>query len=319
MNFKTLAETYLESSAYISLSDNSRRMYAVQTQKLIAIGGDLPITDSALVNRPKVVARSSTARSSKVNLSSLWFKAIDKAKGETNVTRIAMRTMLSIIYKWAVLQGELLPMENPVPYIPTRPWAHEPAEKQPFMSDEIDAIENGVRDGIITGHLVAVAYFAITAWDLGCRPEEMYQHELTQLKKRGNDVYFEVWSAKGKPTAELSRLIKLGERTKRMLNWFRSQPAYVNHEKFTFRTDFGRAFSQSLMSIKLKEVCKLVGIPERPLYNTRRGLATQMAMDGHTDADGAARLGITEEVYRKHYRVLPALAKADRGMPSRQR
>jgi hypothetical protein len=300
-------------------------MYGINTRKLIGLGGKFPVRDATLMALPVAVARSLAPKGMELpkgttpNLASLWFATIDLAKDTTNNTRIALRTMLSIVYKWGVLKGYLTAMENPVPYIPTRSWAHEPAEKKPFMADEIDAMEMAVRDGKITGALIGVAYFTITAWDLGARPDEMYYHLDHQFQKKKNDVYFEVWSAKGRPREELSRLILLGERTKRMLNWFRSQPAHMGHEHYTFRTDSGRAFSQPLMSNKLKEVCRIVGIEERSLYNTRRGQGSQMALDGHTDAEAAARLGITEEVYRAHYRVLTPTQKAHIGMPSRQR
>lgn len=315
MTFEQMATEYLESSKFLSLEKQTKAMYATHARRLITLGGRLPIVDATHTHMPIAVARS---RNRVGNLSSEWFKRIDKGC-ESNVLKLAARTALSIIYKWGIVHGYLMPSQSPVPYIDRQAWKHEVAEKHPYTLEEIDMIEANANSGRIPEDLIPYAYFVVVLFDLGSRPEEMYEHHNNWFTKRDGDNCFDVHGAKGKARREFSRHVVMGKRTIRLMNWFRSQPSAIGCEKFTFRTNKGNRFHQATVCKRVKEICALIGIEERALYNTRRGLATAMLKSGQSIFDVANRLGNTPEVVRKNYAVMGEIDKARSGIPSFQK
>lgn len=318
MTFQEMATEYLNSPKFLSLEAQTQAMYANHTRKLLKLGGSLPIVDGPMQNPVAQKRSPKSAAVAQGNLPSEWFKRIDTGC-ETNVSKLACRTQLSIIYKWAVMQGKLVPNQDPVPYIDKRLWKHEPASKRPYLKEEIDLIEAVANSGKMPEELVPYAYFCVVLFDLGCRPEEMYEHQHTWFSKRDNEKYFDIHNAKGKARGELSRYVVMGARTQRLINWFRTQPIALGNEAYTFRTNNGYRFHQATTSKKVKEVCTLIGIPERALYNARRGCAKAMLDAGQSIYDAANRLGNSPAVVRKHYAGQDLIEKARSGIPAWQK
>lgn len=316
MTYKELTAQYLASPQYTSLADNSKRMYKTFLDLLVQLGGHLPLADRDM---PNSVALSRSPENVAPNLCGIWFALIDTKKSSTNPMKLGMRTGLSITYKWAVLKGYINTTENFVPSIPKAAWKHQSAPMHPYRPADMEAFEKGVVNGTIPASLAPYAMFTVIAFDMGCRPDEMYDHHKDWFLKRDGDTYYEVHEAKGKAKDGVSRYVLLGEREKRIIKWFKSVPAYMGFENHTFRTDKGRAFCQSLISTRVKEVCRLLGVEERKFYETRHGLATAMYEAGHSDEDVSDRIGSTVEVVRRNYIQKDLLIKAKRGAPLKLR
>ena len=318
MTYNELTEIYLADPAFLRLSDNSKKMYESYIRKLVELGGHLPIRDADM---PVAVARSRSPanwRSKTVvppNLSGIWFLLIDQCKQATNNTKLGLRTCLSVIYKWAVIKGFLNSSENFVPYIPRDMWKTQRAPMHPYKPSEIDRIYKAAVAGKLDEQLTPYAYFTVAAFDLGCRPDEMYRHQKTWFIKRDGDTYLQVVSGKGKARGEVTRLVHMQERVKQIVQWFKGVEPYMGFDGYTFLTDKGRPFCQELVSTRVKEVCRLLGVEERKFYETRHGLATAMYEAGHDDQDVADRIGSTIEVTRNHYINKDLLIKAKRAAP----
>lgn len=308
MKFNEMARDYLNSPDYKSLSEQSHRMYSGYINALISVGGNLPVVDTAPTPMPDRVAlkRSLLGREPSQepvdNLCGTWFKLIDKFKGATNSKKLALRTTLSIVYKWGVFRGYLIPGQNFAPLIPKHKWKHEVADQQPFTVVEMNRIQVAIESGKLPPDLECYAWFTLYAFGSGCRPEEMYEHQVDQFKKRDGDLYMEIYDAKGRAIGELSRYVLLGEREQQALEYFKHQPKVKGHDMNTFRTDKGLRFLQSLVCSRVKEVCILSKVEPRAFYNTRRGLATAMNANGYDLGTIASRLGNTPAVAARYIR-----------------
>lgn len=294
MKFKDMARAYLASPQYQGLALQSRRMYAKYISRLITMGGDLPVIDAP---GQKDVARS---RSPEKNLSGVWFDLIDSYPKATNPMKLTLRTNLSILYKWGVPNGYLSAREDFTPYIPKDPWKHEPAITNPYTLEEIQKIYVAAQLGKLPEPLKPYAYFVVFAYIMGLRPNEMYLHESEWFTKRDGDLFYQVHNAKGKGRGEIARLVAMNDMARTIINWFETQPKSHGHSRYTFRTDKGLKFLQSLVCDRVKDVCRLLGVEERGFYNTRRGLATTMAQDGRSLEHIATQLGNTPGVARRY-------------------
>ncbi len=323
MTFTELATHYIKSPQYQGLAAQSKRMYGLYIERLMVVGGDLPIRDVELAMQKHVAPkRRLVARSPDEpieNLCGIWWNKIHAYMDEsghkaTNPMKQALRTTLSVVYKWAVLKGYLSVGENFVPLIPRKPWAHEAADKHPFTVAEMDRIEHALVTGVVPGPLQGYGYFTLFAFYSGCRPDEMFDHEGKWFAKRDGTIYYEVHDAKGKATGELSRYCAMGNKELMILAWFKDQPKAMGFGHYTFRTNIGHKFTQSLVCDKFKEVCKLSNVEPRAFYNTRRGLATEMDRNGHNIQEISARLGNTVPVASR-YIVKSKMEQAKFGAP----
>jgi integrase len=312
MTYNELTELYLADPAFLKLSDNSKKMYESYLRKLVELGGYLPVRDADMQND---VARSRSSVAP--NLSGIWFLLIDKCKQATNSTKLGLRTALSITYKWAVLNGYITSSENFVPYIPKDRWKTQRAPMHPFTVHDMAKFYAAAMRGQLSEQLKPYALFTVAAFDLGCRPDEMYRHQKDWFTKRDGDTYLNVVSGKGKARGEVTRLIHMQERVKNIIQWFKGTEPAMSFDNYTFLTDKGRPFCQELVSTRVKEVCRLLGVEERKFYETRHGLATAMYEAEHSDQDVADRLGSTIEVVRSHYINKDMLIKAKRSAPTK--
>lgn len=318
MKFGTLIKTYYQHPDFIRLDPKSQRMYVTYLDRLVELGGDLPIRDTDM---PAYVAqvRSRSRDTSLANLTTAWWTLIDQyktpGKTTTNSTRNTLHTYLKVAYRFAITKGHCSEAENPTRF---EGWVHKRPTFTPFMIEDINAITESFKDPSYPEDVKAYMMFVVTMFHLGMRPFEMYKHEREWFTVKGDKTYLEVWGAKGKDKrvndgkGEFSRFIALSPLELELMAYWDAQPKWMNCDHLTFRTSVGKAFAQTgWMAEKIRVGCSLAGIVPRTLYEARRGLVTTLAINNVPFETIKNRLGHIHKKTTLQYAQLTDEQKAD--------
>lgn len=305
MLFSTLVQRYKQSAHFLNLDEKSQKQYTRNLDRLLAMGGNVPIKDSDM---PIAVARSRSRKLVAHNLTQFWRSSIDAFEIDDEPASATVKNMLLTIlkvpYRWAVAtQGYLTANENPVRDIPR--WTETIKPYNPYTLEEINQIKQAVIDGDYEDDLKPYAVLKVFAFHCGCRPEELFEHEVTDFVTKRGELLFQVYGGKHREDGVASREVIMGKEEKWALEFFKRQPVFnpdigahgvvdnhLDNSKFTFRTDKGKKFDDAYNAIMQKEVDQVAGLDSsRTFYDCRRGLATEMFRRGVPIRTIADRLG----------------------------
>lgn len=298
--FGKLVEEYRKSPHFGILAERSKEQYNRYLDRLLEIGSKVPMLD----DMPNAVARSRSRKP----LAKFWWESINNYEtddGEASATvKNMMLTILKVPYRWAVASVfEIKSNENPVAYIPR--WTETIEPYNPYTPEEIKKVKQAVIDGLFPADVEPYAVLKVFAFHCGARPEEMFEHQISDFTEKQGEYLFQVYSAKGRQEGVVSREVIMGSEEKWALAYFQKQPVYnpdqpgysvrgngVENALYTFRTDKGKKFNRVTNWEKQIEVDTIAGIDtNHEFYDLRRGLATAMYKQGIDIRTIADRLG----------------------------
>lgn len=329
--FAQLADAYSESEFFKELADTTRSAYSKRLNHLKAMGGKLPVKSSDFLpkglskkaelvrvaldrgrdlasraKRSQVILRGlkSASTSQSPTLTAAWRDRIAQTYAEGG-SRNNARAVLNSAYLWASANGFVASQDNPMMGFPT--FAYTPKPATPFTRQEIDRIYAYPWNNVLRPY----AYLVVLAFDVGGpRPAELIDVQTNHFHyEKNNEGERTLYICYKKPKGHnrqiaQARYAPVNERGKLILEWFTQQPVFFKNEHNMFRTSTGKQIEYTMLTKMFKVIMEKVGITEaRTFYDTRRGVATTLDLEGRElreikDLLGHARIATTERYMR---------------------
>lgn len=260
--FYDLVESYKGSAGYLSLSPGSKLEYKKPLERLLEMGSKLVL--DIRMQLPVAVALSRSR--SHVDF---WFKAIVEAD-ISNYQKDRLVLFVKMVYRSHNLGHLVEALKLPKDIKHTRGEAH------PLTLAQVEAIK-AIDDPELKGYVVFVVFCYYT----GLRPSEARALRWTEVGEKMIVVMGSKDREKGKP----SRMIPILPEIQWCLDYCAKRES-----SWVFLSSKGRPLNKDVTCQMVHRIYSLVGA-ESVLYDTRRGVATEMIRQGYSLLDVAGLLG----------------------------
>lgn len=261
--FYDLVESYKGSSAYESLSQGSKLEYKKPIERLLEIGSKLVL--ETRMQLPVAVAFDRSR--SHVDF---WFKAIVAAEiSDYQKGRLVL--FVKMLYRSHNL-GHLVESLK----LPTD-MKHERGDAHPLTKEKVELIKQ-IEDPVLKRYAVFVVFCFYT----GMRPSEARDLKWTEV----GDKNIVVLGSKDRQKGVPSRMIPILPEIQWCLDY-----CGKFERSWVFTSSKGRPFNKDTSCQMVHRVYDLVGADASVLYDTRRGVATEMIRKGYSLLDVAGLLG----------------------------
>jgi len=248
LTFKDLVESYKASAAYAALGDGSKREYKKPIERLLEMGAELSL------DMPKHVA---VARSrSHVDF---WYAKI-VASEVSDYEKGRLILFVKMLYRHMGMGNSIEGLKLPVG------MRHQRGDANPLTPAHVAQILD-VEDPALRTYAVFVAFCFYT----GLRPSEVFNLKWEDVGTEYIVVMGSKHKQKGVPTRMIPVLPEIG----RCLNYCKTLGS-----AWVFVSALRRPLNKDVTCQKVKQIYGLCGI-EAVLYDSRRGVATEMFRQGY--------------------------------------
>lgn len=250
MTFVELLEQYKASSTYKALGDRSKREYKKHLERLSEMGSKLDLEND--MQMQVAVARSRRHVD-------FWYDQIVDS-GVTNYEKGRLVTFVKMLYRFAGMGDIIEALRLPKAIKHTRKDAHPLTKEDVARILDLDVSE-------LRSYGVFVAFLFYT----GMRPAEVFALKWEDV----GDEFIVVMGSKHKEAGVPSRMIPILPEIGMCLDYCKTLGS-----QWVFVTNKRRPFVASTVCEKTREIfdlCKLDCV----LYDTRRGIATEMYKQGY--------------------------------------
>lgn len=269
-NFNSLLAEYKLSNHYKILSEGTKRTYDDLNNKLLITGSSNPLFYSSSQDETRVI-------------SSKWWDDI-VAKGYTNDQINKLKKQINKIYIWGIMNLGLSLDSNPAIYMSN--LKHELKETHPFTREEVEDVRDIGRSSNTTSQQW-VSNIVVFLFETGMRPNEMMDLKLsdvvlddTDKDTMGNTRLIQIIGAKGREKGKVSRYVAVTPAVQSCIKSameHRRSVRCTNEQLFcsirgskTVAPSLNRAFRDLMITLRM---------PEKELYDLRRGCATNIIHD----------------------------------------
>lgn len=260
--FQNLVESYKRTSAYLSLGPGSKLEYKKPLERLLEMGSKLVFDFS--MQLPVAVALSRSR-----SHTDYWVEAIVGAK-VSNYQKSRLVLFVKMIYRSHNLGQLVESLKLPTDMRPTR------GDANPLTKTQVEAIK-----AIEEPELKAYAVLVVFCYHTGMRPSEARALRWTEVGEKMIVVMGSKDREKGKP----SRMIPILPEIQWCLDYCAKRES-----GWVFLSAKGRPLNKDMTCLKVQQVYARVGA-KAVLYDTRRGVATEMIRQGYSLLDVAGLLG----------------------------
>lgn len=258
--FNDLVESYKQSLAYIGLSLGSKQEYKKPIERLLEMGSGLVIE-----NRMQIAVALSRSRSHV----DFWFKAIVAAK-TSDYQKGRLVLFLKLLYRSHNLGQLVESLKLPMDMRPTRGEAH------PLTKEQVIQVQY-VEDPRWKTYAVYVAFCFYS----GMRPSEVRALKWTDIGEK----FITVLGSKDRQKGVPSRLIPIIPD----LRWCLEHCKTLD-SNWVFVSLKRRPLNKDVVCQKVNDIFTELGI-NAVLYDTRRGIATELVRKGESLLNVANLLG----------------------------
>ena len=272
--FRDLVESYKISSKYLALGDGSKREYKKPLERLLEMGSDLVIENA--MQMPVAVARSRRHED-------YWYSKIVSAD-VTDYEKGRLVLFVKMLYGFAKL-GNLVDGLK----LPTK-MKHQRGEAHPLTPSQVQAIL-AIENPTLKTYAIFVAFCFFT----GMRPSEVFNLKWEDV----GEEFIVVIGSKRRQAGVPTRLIPILPEIWQCLDYCKTLGS-----KWVFVSTWRRPLNKDVVCQKVKQIYALCGIDEDAvLYDSRRGIATEMFRQGYSliairDLLGHKSIRTTEEYIR---------------------